>query len=109
MTLKNSVGRLRLIGLIEGLSYLILLGIAMPLKYMADIPMAVTIVGGIHGLFFVLFIFALAHVYFTYRLSFWFGLGSVVASLIPFGTFVLDKRLKYIEDPVVFIKNYKQM
>jgi integral membrane protein len=109
MTLTNPVGRLRFIGLIEGLSYLILLGIAMPLKYIADIPIAVTIIGAIHGLLFVLFIFALAHVFFAYRQSFWFGLGAVIASLVPFGTFVLDKRLKLLEDPVIFIKKYKEM
>ncbi|WP_456277721.1 DUF3817 domain-containing protein [Bacillus sp. AK128] len=109
MTLTNPVGRLRLIGLIEGLSYLILLGIAMPLKYMADFPIAVTITGAIHGLFFVLFLFALAHVFFAYRQSFWFGLGGVIASLIPFGTFILDKRLQTLEDPVIFVKKHKDM
>ncbi|WP_246942582.1 DUF3817 domain-containing protein [Bacillus pinisoli] len=111
MTLTNPIGRLRLIGFIEGLSYLILLGIAMPLKYMADFPLAVTITGGIHGLFFVLFLFALAHVFFAYRQSFWFGVGAVIASLVPFGTFILDKRLQTIDEPIMIVKNknHKEM
>lgn len=92
--LHNPVGRLRIIGFIEGMSYLVLLFIAMPLKYWANIPEAVSVTGMIHGVFFVLFILALAHVFFAYRKSFWFGLGGVIASLIPFGTFILDRRLQ---------------
>jgi integral membrane protein len=107
--LRNPVGRLRMVGFIEGLSYLLLLFIAMPLKYIADFPMAVTITGGIHGLFFVLFLFALAHVFFAYRQSFWFGVGAIIASLVPFGTFILDKRLRTIEQPVIIVKKHREM
>src|SRR5690606_38959818 len=53
--LSNPVWRLRMVGMAEGLSYIALLGIAMPLKYMADMPIAVRIVGSIHGALFVLF------------------------------------------------------
>ncbi|MFD1739393.1 DUF3817 domain-containing protein [Bacillus salitolerans] len=105
--LKDSLGRLRVIGFIEGLSYLILLFIAMPLKYMADFPLAVTITGGIHGLFFVLFILALAHVFFAYRQSFWFGVIGVLASLLPFGTFLFDRKLRHIEKPIEVVKKRK--
>ncbi|KAA0548729.1 DUF3817 domain-containing protein [Bacillus sp. BGMRC 2118] len=92
--LRTPVGRLRVIGFIEGMSYLFLLFIAMPLKYWANIPVAVSVTGMLHGVFFVLFLFALAHVFFAHRKSFWFGLGGVIASFIPFGTFVLDRKLK---------------
>ncbi|MBM6619000.1 DUF3817 domain-containing protein [Bacillus suaedaesalsae] len=96
--LLNPIGRLRIIGFIEGMSYLILVFIAMPLKYWANIPIAVSVTGMLHGVFFVLFILALAHVFFAYRKSFWFGLGGVIASLIPFGTFILDKRLQKMNE-----------
>ncbi len=107
--LRNPVGRLRIIGFIEGMSYLLLLCIAMPLKYWADFPMAVTITGAIHGLFFILFLLALAHVFFAYRQSFWFGFVGVLASFIPFGTFIYDRRLRKIEVPVVVVNKDKVM
>lgn len=94
MTLRTPLGRLRLAGLYEGISYLVLLLIAMPLKYFADFPMAVTIVGALHGLLFVLFLIAVAHVMFVHRWSIMRGIGALIASLVPFGTFVLDVQLK---------------
>lgn len=94
MTFKTPLGRLRLIALYEGISYLVLLLIAMPLKYFADLPMAVSIVGALHGLLFVLFLIAVAHVMIVHRWSVLRGLGALIASLVPFGTFVLDVQLK---------------
>jgi integral membrane protein len=91
---NTPIGRLRVIGFIEGVSYLVLLGIAMPLKYMAGMPMAVRIVGSIHGGLFVLFCVALAHVWLAAGWSIWRAAGVFIASLIPFGTFVIDGRLK---------------
>ncbi|NGQ93838.1 DUF3817 domain-containing protein [Brevibacillus sp. SYP-B805] len=92
--LKTPLGRLRAAGLMEGISYLALLGIAMPLKYWADLPGAVKIVGSLHGLFFILYLFALAHVTIALRWSIVRVLGAFVASLIPFGTLILDARLR---------------
>ena len=57
--LENSFSRFRLISFIEGISYLILIFIAMPLKYFAGIPLAVKIVGMAHGVLFILFVLAL--------------------------------------------------
>ena len=92
--LKTAIGRLRAVGLVEGVSFLVLLGIAMPLKYLAGIPMAVKVVGWAHGVLFILYVAALAQAAMTGR----WGLGRVavafVASLLPFGTFVLDGRLR---------------
>lgn len=92
--LQTPIGRLRAIGLIEGLSYLLLLGVAMPLKYFASLPLAVKIGGWIHGLFFILFCAALAHAMFAARWSIIRAGLIFIASLIPFGTFVIDGRLK---------------
>ena len=92
--LKTPIGRLRAIGLVEGVSYLVLLGIAMPLKYYAGMPMAVKVVGWIHGGLFVLFCAALAHAMFASRWSLFRAAGVFIASLIPFGTFAIDGRLR---------------
>jgi integral membrane protein len=53
--LRTSIGRLRAIGLTEAVSFLVLLGIAMPLKYFADLPRAGTIAGWLHGVLFITF------------------------------------------------------
>lgn len=90
--------RLRWIGLLEGLSYLILLGIAMPLKYLADRPESVRVVGSVHGALFILFILAVIEV--TLRRPWWSGkfwLAAAVASVTPFGTFLFDRWLKQVE------------
>lgn len=89
---------LRITGIAEGISFLVLLGIAMPLKYLADMPMAVKVTGWIHGALFILFLGLAWQVMDKYRQSFlWLGTGFV-ASLVPFGTFIWDKQLKKLED-----------
>ena len=92
--LATPIGRLRVLGLIEGVSYLVLLGVAMPLKYLAGQPMAVKVFGWAHGVLFVAFCAALLQVFLVHRWSI-FKAGLVfVASLLPFGTFVVDGRLR---------------
>ena len=91
---KAILQRFRFIGILEGISYLVLLGIAMPLKYLAKIPEPVKYVGWAHGLLFVLFGLALLQVWLVRRWSFTKAAGAFIASLLPFGTFVLDKRIR---------------
>ncbi|MEO6407087.1 MAG: DUF3817 domain-containing protein [Ferruginibacter sp.] len=86
--------RFRLVAVMEGISYLILLCIAMPLKYLAGIPEAVKYIGWVHGVLFVLFCTYLVKVWIAYKWSFWKTTGAFIASLLPFGTFVLDKQLR---------------
>ena len=92
--LSNPIGRLRLIGLIEGISFLVLLFVAMPLKYAAGIPEAVKYVGWAHGALFVLFILALLQASAETDWSLRKMAGAFIASVVPFGTFVLDRQLK---------------
>ncbi|MDQ4141426.1 MAG: DUF3817 domain-containing protein [Bacteroidota bacterium] len=92
--MQTPIRRFRVVGIIEGISYLILLGIAMPLKYWAGIPEVVKIVGWAHGVLFVLFGLALLHVWVARRWSFGRALLAFLASLIPFGTFIFDRSLK---------------
>ncbi len=92
--LNNALGRFRLVALLEGVSYLVLLFIAMPLKYWANIPEVVKYTGWAHGVLFVLYIVLLLQVWIQYRWSFIKVLLAFIASLVPFGTFVLDSKLK---------------
>ncbi|HEY9560272.1 MAG TPA: DUF3817 domain-containing protein [Anseongella sp.] len=92
--LKTSLGRFRLIAFTEGLSYLFLLFVAMPLKYLADMPLVVKYAGWVHGLLFVLFMLALLEVTIKRKWTFFKCLRGFIASLIPFGTFIFDRELK---------------
>lgn len=65
--LQTPIGRLRTMGFIEGMSLLILLFIAMPLKYWAGLPLAVTIVGSVHGGLFILYLLVLAYAAFSVK------------------------------------------
>ena len=52
----TALRHLRLVALLEGSSFLVLLFIAMPLKYLAGLPLAVRIVGLVHGVLFLVFL-----------------------------------------------------
>ena len=97
--MKTPLGRFRAVALLEGLSFVLLLFIAMPLKYLAGMPLAVKVVGMAHGVLFMLYLPALLEVAVAHRWSFLRALAAFGASLVPFGTFVLDARLRQ-EEPV---------
>jgi integral membrane protein len=92
--LRTPIGRLRVIAFVEGCSFLLLLGVAMPLKYLFGMPLAVRLVGSLHGGLFVLFCAALLHVMFAERWSLWRGLLVFGSSLVPCGTFIMDRSLR---------------
>ncbi|MCX6936858.1 MAG: DUF3817 domain-containing protein [Verrucomicrobia bacterium] len=97
--LSTSLGRLRLVGLLEGLSFLVLVLIAMPLKYLAGQPLAVRYVGMAHGVLFLLYLLALLPVALDYRWNWKTCALGVLASLLPGGPFVFDARvLKPLSD-----------
>lgn len=91
--LLTSLGRLRLIGFLEGISLLLLLGVAMPLKYLAGQPTAVRYAGMAHGLLFVLYVLLLIQVAIERRWSFGKVSLALLASVVPFGTFWAERRL----------------
>lgn len=96
--LNSPLRRLRFIGFWEGVSYLVLLLIAMPLKYLADWPLPVRVVGTLHGGLFILFILSVAEV--TIRRPWWslkFWGAAALASVLPCGTFVFDRWLRRVE------------
>ncbi len=92
----NSIQTLRILGNIEGISYLLLLGIAMPMKYFFGFPMAVKIVGMAHGVLFIAYCLLLALQMKANKWNLLFGIYLFVATLIPFGTFVTDRKLAKI-------------
>jgi len=92
--MMNKITLLRVVGFAEGLSFLILLLIAMPLKYYMDMPMAVTVVGWAHGFLFVAYG---ATVLYCIRAMCWDATEVVIAlgaSVVPFGPFFLDGKIK---------------
>ena len=91
MASRKSFDTFRKIAKAEGISFLILLLVAMPLKYFAGMPLAVTIVGGIHGVLFLAFCVWLYLVHVEYRKSFAWSAKAFVSSLIPYGTLYMDK------------------
>lgn len=91
----------RKIALAEGISYLILLLIAMPLKYFASLPIAVTIVGALHGVLFVAFIIYAYLIKDKYDKSLGWVVKAFIASILPFGTFVADKEWKREEQTIL--------
>ena len=91
---RTVLQRLRTIGTFEGISFILLLGIAMPLKYMAGKPLAVTITGMIHGGLFLLYCAALAHAMKVLGRPLRWSVKLFIAALLPFGPFVMDRGLK---------------
>lgn len=91
--LNSQIGRLRIVGFIEGVSFLIILFITMPLKYFFNQPGANRIIGMIHGLLFILYVFYVIQSKIEYRWSFKKMMLALLASIIPFGTFWADVKL----------------
>jgi integral membrane protein len=92
--LQTPIGRFRMMGFIEGLSLLILLFIAMPLKYFAGLPEVVTVVGALHGAFFITYLFVIAYTTIKIRWSLIWAFSAVIVAFIPFGNIILDSKLK---------------
>jgi integral membrane protein len=96
--ITNNAGKLlhrfRMIGIAEGISFLVLLLIAMPLKYLMHIPETVKIMGWIHGALFVSFIYFAFEVMGALNKNFIWFLKAFAAAFIPLGTFFFDRQLK---------------
>lgn len=89
----TSLGRLRIIGFIEGISFLLILFVTMPLKYLYSMGEPNKVIGMVHGLLFVLYIYAVMQVSFDRKWNFKRSFLAVLASIVPFGTFWADKKL----------------
>lgn len=89
-TLRTPLGRFRAIALAEGVSYLLLFGVTMPLKYVAGMPTPNKVVGMLHGVLSVVYVALLIEVVVRERWSLIRAVIALVASLVPFGAFALE-------------------
>jgi integral membrane protein len=94
VVLKCPIGRLRIAGVVEGVSFLLLLGVAMPLKYMAGMPQMVSVVGMAHGILWLLFLAAVVDVRARRGWPLSRVAAAILSSVLPFGPFVLDASLR---------------
>ncbi len=99
MDSNQRIDQLRRVGRIEGISFLLLLGIAMPLKYLAGQPLAVTLVGWAHGVLFLWFCYTLLLAWLQTPLNFTWSAIAFIASLVPFGPFLIDQKLTKFREP----------
>ena len=91
---KTKIGRLRIIAILEGISLLTLVFVAVPMKYGFDNPAFVKMMGPIHGALFLLFLFNTLSVGVEQNWKFkeitW---KVLLACIIPFGTFYIDRKI----------------
>lgn len=93
-SLKKLLHRFRMIGIAEGISFLVLLLIAMPLKYIFHIPEAVKFFGWVHGALFIAFIYLAFEVMGALKKKFTWFAKAFAAAIIPLGTFIFDRQLR---------------
>lgn len=93
----STLSLFRKVAVAEGISYIALICIAMPLKYFAHMPLAVKYTGWAHGLLFVLYVALVIMCWTEYKWKFGKTVLIFFASLLPFAPFYVDKRLK--EEP----------
>jgi len=91
--MKNNIKKFSLINTIEGYSYILLIFVAMPMKYLLGIMIATKIVGSIHGVLFIAFIYFLALAWEDTKWPLKESVIFFIAALIPFGTFFTKKRI----------------
>lgn len=78
----------------EGISFLLLVFIAMPLKYFADMPLMVKYVGWAHGLLFMVYMVQLLIVSFLLKWEILRIIYGFIAALLPFGPFVFERSIR---------------
>lgn len=90
---SSSIKQLKFVAIAEGISYLLLLGVTMPLKYLMDMPGPNKLVGYAHGVLFVWYIALVLIVAYRYRWPIMSTLIALAASLFPFATFYVEAKM----------------
>lgn len=88
------LSQFRIVSITEGISMLVLVFLAMPLKYIFDLPLMVTYVGWIHGVLFVIYMLVLFPTSRKLRWPFRTAVMGLIAAILPFGPFLFDRKLK---------------
>ncbi|MBT0607985.1 DUF3817 domain-containing protein [Aequorivita echinoideorum] len=91
-TVELSVKSFKIISILEAVSFLVLLLIAMPLKYMFEMPQMVQVVGMAHGILFILYLGGAIYMYKKLNWSIGTLFIAVLCSIIPFGPFYVEKK-----------------
>lgn len=78
---------------VEGISLLLLLFLAMPLKYIWNIPEFVSVIGMAHGVLFIMYMLFVANFFFSKQWNLKTSVFATIASIVPFGPFILEKRI----------------
>ena len=91
---RSPASHLRSVAFLEGLSYVALLFVAVPLKYLGDLPIAVHVVGPVHGTLFAWLGLLVVGGLTSRDRSMGWGIRIMVAALLPFGIFVIDRGLR---------------
>jgi integral membrane protein len=84
---------LRILGVVEGVSFLIILFVTMPLKYVWEMAEPNKIIGMAHGILFIAYCLLVVIVGYIFRWKLLTIFWALLASIIPFGTFVADKKI----------------
>jgi integral membrane protein len=89
----TKLGRFKLIASLEGISFLVLVGIAVPLKHVWGQPWLVQNIGMVHGILFILYLFNIIQ----NKIELGWATGKTVIamllSIIPFGTFYVVRKM----------------
>jgi integral membrane protein len=94
LNILSKLKTLTVIGFLEGMSFLLLLGIAMPVRYYFDYSELVRYIGMAHGVLFMAFLFVLLTTAAKVKMPLWSMPVGVISALLPFGPFVFDYLLK---------------
>ncbi len=98
--ITTSIGRLRLLAFLEGVSFLLLVFVAMPFKYLGDDPSLVKSIGPVHGGLFMLFVLLTLYISVAKDWKFTRTTWKVLlSSVVPFGTFYVDHAILSKMDP----------
>ena len=93
--MDNTIKSFRIISTLEAISFLVLLGIAMPLKYIWDMPTMVQWVGMAHGVLFVLYVMGAIYMYKKLNWTITMLFIAIGCSVLPFGPFYVER--KYLD------------
>ena len=94
---RGPIGRLRVAGLVEGTTLVTLIGVAVPLKHLAGMPAAVSLLGPVHGLAFIAYFVIAMEVVGAGELARRDAWRTALAALVPFGTFANDRFLARLQ------------
>ncbi|MEK7949677.1 DUF3817 domain-containing protein [Luteolibacter soli] len=89
---RDPIGRIRLVGMVEAVSFLILIGCSVA-KRVADMPLGVKVFGPIHGALFMLLLYLIFQAWGDRLLTKRQAVLAGVMSIVPFGPFWMDRRL----------------